>query len=65
LVNGGYYVKPTILAGVRDKETGKYNENKIQILKQIFRPETAEEVKNALFTIMETNPDYANVIRAV
>jgi 16S rRNA G966 N2-methylase RsmD len=53
------------LAGVRDKETGKYNENKIQILKQIFIPETAEEVKEALFTIMETNPDYVNVIRAV
>lgn len=65
LVNWGYYVKPTVLAWVRDKKTGKYNENKIQILKQIFRPETAEQVKDALFTIMETNPDYINVIRAL
>ncbi|MCK9467303.1 MAG: penicillin-binding protein 2 [Candidatus Absconditabacterales bacterium] len=63
IVNGGYYVKPTIIAGTYDKQTGKYHENKTQVLRQIFKPETAEEMKEALFMIMETNPDYVNMMR--
>jgi len=63
LVNGGYYIKPTILAWIRDNETGKYDQNKPEVLRQIFRPETAEEIKDALFRIMETNPDYINMMR--
>jgi hypothetical protein len=38
-------VKPTILAGIRDTETNRYYPNKVEVLKQIFRPETAEEIK--------------------
>jgi len=45
LVNGGYYMKPTILAGIRDVDTNVYYENKAKMLRQIFRPETAEEIK--------------------
>lgn len=63
IVNGGYYVKPTIIAWTYDKQTGKYHENKTQVLRQIFKPETAEEMKEALFMIMETNPDYVNMMR--
>ena len=63
IVNGGYYVKPTIIAWTYDKQTGKYHENKTQVLRQIFKPETAEEIKEALFMIMETNPDYINMMR--
>lgn len=63
IVNGGYYVKPTIIAWTYDKQTGKYHENKTQVLRQIFKPETAEEIKEALFMIMETNPDYVNMMR--
>ena len=63
IVNGWYYIKPTVLAWIRDQKTWKYNENKTQVLKQIFRPETAEEIKDALFTIMETNPDYVKIMR--
>jgi hypothetical protein len=32
-------------------------------LRQIFKPETAEEIKEALFMIMETNPDYVKMMR--
>jgi hypothetical protein len=32
-------------------------------LRQIFKPETAEEIKEALFNIMETNPDYIKMMR--
>jgi len=63
LVNGGFYVKPTILAGIRDTETNRYYPNKIEVLRQIFRPETAEKVKEWLFSVMEKNPDYANNIK--
>ena len=30
---------------------------------QIFKPETAEAVKDALFTVMELNPDYQKIAR--
>ncbi|HRX64037.1 MAG TPA: penicillin-binding protein 2 [Candidatus Absconditabacterales bacterium] len=63
LVNGGYYMKPTILAGIRDVDTNVYYENKAKMLRQIFRPETAEEIKEGLFSVMEKNPDYQNNIR--
>lgn len=63
IVNGGHYIKPTIIAGTYDKQTWKYHENKVQVLKQVFKPETAEEIKEALFTIMETNPDYIKMMR--
>ncbi len=63
LVNGGYYVKPTILAGIRDSNTNRYYPNKTEVLRQIFRPETAEEIKEGLFSGMEKNPDYVNNIK--
>lgn len=63
IVNGGYYVQPTILAWTYDKITWSYLENKTQVLRQIFRPDTAEEIKEALFNIMETNPDYIKTMR--
>lgn len=63
LVNGWYYVKPTIIAWVLDWDTAKYRENKKKVLKQIFRPETVEEVKNALFRVVEQNPDYIKYVK--
>ena len=63
LVNGWYYIKPTILAWYYDNATKQYYENNTKILWQIFRPETAEEMKDALFTVMEMNPDYIHIAR--
>ncbi len=63
LVNGWFYVQPTILAWIRDTKTDRYYPNKTEVLRQIFRPETAEEVKEWLFSVMEKNPDYANNIK--
>ncbi len=63
LVNGWYYIKPTVLAGYYDSEDKNYYANKSEIGTQIFRPETAEAIKEALFTIMEVNPDYINIAR--
>ena len=63
LVNGWYYIKPTVLAWYYDSEAKEYYENKTKILGQIFRPETAELMKEALFTVMEMNPDYIHIAR--
>jgi len=63
LVNGWYYIKPTILAWYYNPVEDKYYENQTKIVSQIFRPETAEQMKNALFTVMEMNPDYIHIAR--
>ena len=63
LVNGWYYVKPTVVAWIRDKNTWGYYPNKKEVLRQIFRPETVEEIKNGLYQVMEWNPGYIKYSR--
>ncbi len=55
IVNGGYYVQPTILKGIYDHTTDSYIPNTTTVLRQIFRPETAEAMKLALFSVLEQN----------
>lgn len=57
VVNGGYYVKPTIIKWTFDKKTNTYYSNTTKITKQIFRPETAEALKVGLFSVLEQNPE--------
>ena len=63
VVNGGYYVKPTIVKWIFDKKTNTYYPSTTKVTKQIFRPETAEALKVWLFSVMEQNPElkYAKV----
>lgn len=63
LLNGGYYIQPTIVKWTLDKTTGIYHENTRKILKQIFRPETSEALKTALFEVINQNDElkYARV----
>ena len=63
LVNWWYYVKPTIVKWTFDRKTNSYYANTTQISKQIFRKETADALKNWLFSLMEQNPElqYAKV----
>ena len=63
IVNGGYYVKPTIIKWTFNRTTNTYHPTTTQITKQIFRPETAEAIKVWLFSVMEQNPElkYAKV----
>jgi len=63
LINGGYYVKPTIIAGVLDKQTWEYFSNKKEIVSQIFREEISEMMKEWLYKVMETNPWYIKYIK--
>lgn len=56
LVNGWYYVKPTIIAGTRDGKTQEYVPNPKKVVKQIFRKDTADALKDALFAVINDNP---------
>lgn len=61
LVNWWYYVKPTVIVWTLDKNTWIYTENKKEILSQIFKPETSEILKNALFNVLDKNPEMRSV----
>lgn len=63
LLNGGYYIQPTIVKWTLDKATGIYHENTKKVMKQIFRPETSEALKTALFEVVNQNDElkYARV----
>jgi cell division protein FtsI/penicillin-binding protein 2 len=63
IVNGGYYVKPTIVKWILDKKTNTYYPTTTKITKQIFRPETAEALKVWLFNVIDQNTElkYAKV----
>lgn len=61
LVNGWYYVQPTIVQWIFDKQTNTYHPNQKKIIRQIFRPETAEALKIWLFDVIEQNPEVTKV----
>ncbi|EKD24876.1 MAG: hypothetical protein ACD_80C00145G0010 [uncultured bacterium (gcode 4)] len=63
IVNGWYYVKPTIVKWIFDTKTKTYYPTTTKIIKQIFRPETAEALKIWLFSVMDQNYElkYAKV----
>ena len=63
LVNGWYYVQPTIVKWVFDTKTQTYHENTKKVLEQIFSPETSEALKTALFDVIDQNAElkYAKV----
>lgn len=63
LINWWVYVKPTILAWTYDPNTDTYQENTTQVIQQIFKPETAEDIKNVLYEAMEKNKDYIQYIQ--
>ena len=56
-------IQPTIIAGIRDAKTGIVQTTPTKIIKQIFRPETSEALKTALFNVVdqEAEAKYARV----
>jgi cell division protein FtsI/penicillin-binding protein 2 len=63
LLNGWYYIQPTIVKWIYDKATNTYHENTKKIIQQIFRPETADALKTALFDVVDQNSEakYAKI----
>ena len=62
LINWWKYIKPTIVSQIR-KKTANSDEITIQkkvshSVRQILRPEVSEEMRNALYSVIETNNQY-------
>lgn len=61
LVNGGYYVKPTIIAGIFNKD---WAENATSMMpqekKKIFSSSTSEELRKGLWEVLNNNPEISN-----
>ena len=62
LINWWKYMKPTIVSQIRKKTANSDNiiieENKARSVKQIIRPEVSEEMRNALYNVLNTNDQY-------
>lgn len=62
LVNWWKYIKPTIISQIREKQINSddftIQTPKAKSVKQIFRPEVSEEMRNALYSVVETNDEY-------
>jgi cell division protein FtsI/penicillin-binding protein 2 len=57
LLNWGYYVQPTIIKWTFNSKTNIYYPNNKKIIKQIFRPETSDAVKEWLFNVLDQNAE--------
>ena len=62
LVNWWKYMKPTIVSQIRTKTANSdesiLEDNKAHSVRQIIRPEVSEEMRNALYSVVETNEEY-------
>ncbi len=61
LINWWTYIKPTIISEKKKKNNDEYKKTsnrKAKSTKQIFRPEVSEEMRNALYSVVETNNEY-------
>lgn len=63
LVNGGYYVKPTIISTIIEKDrNGKQipKNDSNQDKKQIFKNQTSKSIKEGLWEVLNNNPELSN-----
>lgn len=67
LVNGGRYIKPTIVSGIEKHNpttnTSEIMETSPQVLNQLIRPEVSEEMKTALLQVLEQNAEVGDNAR--
>ena len=67
LMNGWYYIKPTIIDSIvkkfTDSDETETIKNTPQIISQIIRSEVCEEMKKALFEVMEENGEVGNAAK--
>lgn len=60
LVNWWYYVQPTIIAWIYDKQNQLFRPKTREVVRQIFKPETSQLMKDALFEVVEQSPEVWN-----
>ena len=62
LINWWKYIKPTILSQIREKTANSddisIQKKKSHSIRQILRPEVSEEMRNALYSVIEINNQY-------
>jgi stage V sporulation protein D (sporulation-specific penicillin-binding protein) len=67
LMNGGKYIKPTIITKVKKKDATadaiEDFENAPQVLNQLIRPEVSSEMKQALLSVLEQNAEVGDNAR--
>jgi cell division protein FtsI/penicillin-binding protein 2 len=63
MLNGGTYIKPTILSKVCEAWTNECQENDKKIVRQIFEPRIADQLKYSLTKVIEIpdNGKYADI----
>ena len=64
LINWWKYIKPTIISQIKKKSANNgivyIEEKKAHSIKQILRPEVSDEMRNALFNVVNVNNQYKN-----
>jgi len=58
LVNWWFFVKPTIIDWIYDRKIWEFRKNPTNIVWQVFKKETTEDMKNALVEVMDINEWY-------
>lgn len=62
LVNWWKYIKPTIISQIKEKSINdddiKIQEKVAHSIRQVIRPEVSDEMRNALFSVIERNSQY-------
>lgn len=53
LVNGGTYVKPTVISSMYDSSTNQLSINTKKVIRQVFRPGISEIISEALFQVVD------------
>jgi cell division protein FtsI/penicillin-binding protein 2 len=57
LLNGWYLVKPTIIAKIYDQELKEEKVNPVNIVRRVFKENTALELQDALYDVIHLNKD--------
>ena len=57
LLNWWYYIKPTIIVWLKNPGSDTLTVNEQRSTKQVFKPETVQEIKEALFSVLDQNPE--------
>lgn len=61
LINGGYYIKPTIVSSIFNKDWGKNPSSVMpQEKKKIFSSQTSEALRQWLWEVLNNNPEISN-----
>lgn len=58
LVNGGIHITPTIIENIIDTSNPENTYNKNQTKTKIFKTDTSNTIKDAIYNVFTINPDY-------